>query len=383
MPKLRFIFTGLCATAPPGPIAGSRPEPADGPFQVVIPASRPRRAKRSPHYTIPVHLPFIAVRTNDLVNPRDPARRLESCRIKNAAGEEFFVWILAREHVTFETDGESWEPGKIHYTQTNPNPGEIPRGRRGDVTDEADVNWLPDMRRIFPQAAKLRAACLPPGNDPYVAVQMTINSGTLSSFFPENLARSERPTTFEPVKETPVSHVVARQALFVSDLPPAARTFFIRFRAIDTGQKLGELAVELTTGDVTVLAGNTDMDDLLRTIRGEMTETEYDFDSDFELYYDLLQLPAGDAQPAVPAPGPEPSAPPKRSGQAKGSRQPVSSAATGSEPSEGSEPPDGGDQSGEDQPESGPELPIPIPPPQHGGHGECPGLRVSLPGGTP
>lgn len=353
MPQLRIIFTGLCAGGPPGPKPGEEPVPAEGPYQVVMPASHPKRARRSPHYTIPVHLPFLAARRIDLTDPVSPSRRLESCRVPNGRNEQCYVWLLSREHITFSTVGAEWAPGKIQYTKTNMTPEDRPKvDLSSGRSDERDVTWIPDMRLIWPEAAKLRAGCLPPGKDPNVAVQVTINSGTLSSRFPKYLALQERTTRFDPVKATPVERAITRQALFTADLPAGTRRVQINCHAIDTGEELGPIELEVGDDGVDLLIGNTDLDDLLQTVRGLQTESEYDIDSDFELYYDILDLP---------------------------SQTVAAASATSDDPSDDREP-----AKGEPPPPSPPpELPIPIPDPHHGGHGDCPTLRVQTTGGTP
>jgi hypothetical protein len=325
MTQLRIIFTGLCAGGPPGPMPGETPTPVDGPYQVVMPASRPRQAQRSPHYTIPVHLPFIAARYADLVNPVDPARRLESCHLKNELGEECYVWLLSRERVTFRPDGDEMPLGKIEYTQENLHPGIRPEGTIHGKTDVNDVNWIPDMRLIWPGAARLLNDCVPPGKNANVAVQLTLNSGTLSARFPKLLALTERPSRFDPVKASPVFQVITRQALFVVELPEGTQKLEINSCSIDSGQELTPIELRVGSAAIELIVGNTDLDDLFRTVRGEYTQDEYDIDCDFELYYDILDLP-------------------KMTG-----------------------PPD---------------LPVPIPDPHHGGHGDCPKLRVELPGET-
>ncbi len=350
MRELRVIFTGLCAGGPPGPKPGEDPVPVDGPYQVVMPASRPRRAQRSPHYTIPVHLPFIAARRTDLTDPVSPGRRLESCRVPNERNEQCYVWLLSREHITFSAvGGGEWAPGKIEYTKINMAPADRPSVNESGRSDEHDVNWIPDMRLIWPEAAKLRAACLPPGNDPHVAVQVTLNSGTLSARFPKYLALQERPTRFDPVKATLVEQAITRQSLFTAKLPDGTQRVRINCRSIDKGEELGPIELEVGNNGVEIIIGNTDLDDLLQTVRGRQTDNEYDIDSDFELFYDILDLPPqAAAEPETPGERPD-----------------------AEEPGEDEPPPS--------QP---PELPIPIPDPHHGGHGDCPTLRVQT-GGTP
>lgn len=336
MPELRIIFTGLCAAGPPGPKAGAGERTADGPYQVVMPASRPRTSKRDPLYTIPVHLPFLAARTADVAAAYDPHRRLESLELRNRREEPYYVWLFSREHLTFSIVGADWDVGRISFVQTDTRPVQAP------VVDhtERDVNWIPDMRLIWPDVDTLRKECLPPGKDPNVAMQVTLNSGVVSSRFPFDIARSERFSHFEPVKAELVEHVITRQTQFTVKLPINAQKLRIHSRLIDNDLKLADIELDIPpVAGLEIYIGNTDLQDLINTVSGNLTDNEYDFDADFELYYDILGLPLQQA----PSEG--------------RSRKEAATA-----------PPS-------------PALPIPISDPEHGGHADCPTLRVNLPGG--
>ena len=333
MPQLRIIFTGLCAGGPPGPLAGVGDRTVDGPYTVVMPSSRPRTSKRDPSYTIPVHLPFLAARRTDVTAAFDPQRRLESLQHVDDKGVPYYIWLFSRERLELEVDDVAWTgEGKITYEQTDANPHTDPIRDR----TERDVNWIPDMRLIWPEAATIRKGCLPPGKDPYVALQVTLKEGKVSSRFPSRIARSERRSHFEPVKVARVEHVITRQMLFTAELPDGAQRLRVLSKRIDDGADLAPIELDIPREGLEIFLGNTDLQDLINTVSGKLTDNEYDFDADFELYYDILELPGTQA------------------------RGPATEAAEATASN----------------------LPIPISDPEHGGHNDCPPLRVNVGGGS-
>ena len=282
MSDLRIHVTGICAFTPGAPNPAG---PLAGPLTFVLPMGTPRLSQREEGMIIPAHMPFLIARLADVATPLDGSRPHDTT-VMNPDGQERAIWIFGRERLTIDPD----PAGEVTYEQGSTQPNPYPSG------DATDVRWIADMRAIWPDASSIRPDCLPaaPSIAATVAMQLVIGSGHMTSEF---LSQSYLMARFDPQKAQLVDQTITREVVIARNLG-ATQQITISSHSLDGGAALGEILLNVPAGaDLEVITGNLELGDIMALASGGTVDNPLGPDTHFELYYPVLQTPAGETVP--------------------------------------------------------------------------------------
>jgi hypothetical protein len=298
---MTIIFNGISTLFPPPP-RNSDENPKNA--FVLMAASKQNR----PGAPIPEHFPFVFVpisALNEPVPPPDKTTTDESLGNCN-------IYFLNNCRVTLDPPPST----PITYHMDN-SLALAERPGSDDVARPDDIRWLADFRDIVPSHSQLKKTANPtatPVGDEVAAV-IELAGGTLKASFP---CKSVQPKTFKDSKGSPLpglKRVLASEFLIDMAYPERASTVTLNVSPLrPNSPSSGMEALTLKwpeTGQLVIRMGNDTLREALLAGslkrcdgRGEKDEPLLiPEDSDFDLHYDLLDLPLGSDRP-LPQAGP-------------------------------------------------------------------------------
>jgi hypothetical protein len=302
--KLLMIkFNGISTLYPPPPRNGEAdPEKA---FVLMAANDREHNDWNAP---LPEHFPFIFVPVSLIKKPiPKPDRSVTDDELG-----ECNVYFLDNGRVTVDA-GSSAEV--IYHRNESLQIGERPGS--DDVAREDDIRWVADFRDIVPGHSNLKKSAIPtaPRTGKEVAAIVELPGGTLKASFP---CKSVQPKTFKAAATPAVAglkRVLASEFLIEVPYPEHTATVTLTVEPLRKGSPLrginklilqwaGEDPMVVRMGNDTepevLLAGSLMRCDGRRENNNPLAIPR---DDDFDLHYNLLDLPEGTPRP-VPQAGP-------------------------------------------------------------------------------
>lgn len=312
---LRIVFSGISTLTPGPPRGGEDPHPHKA--FILMAANRAKR-KNQFNDPIEIHTPFIYVPRSILADPiPEPAAKVEdknlgTCYVYFIDNARVLIDRTPRRGVEYYIDRR---PGRKFENEERPG--------SSDVVCENDIRWLADLRDLLPSSsAALRADANPKENDveigSEVAALVELRGGMLKANFP---CKAVQPKTFTFKKDGVVKRLkrVLASEFFI-DMPFLEETMTVRllFYPLHEGEPVTGIQGELTLKwgaamGIEVRMGNDTRDEaLLLTSTRRCDARARDSngapilvprDNDFDLHYDLLDVPPGVDRP-LPTNGP-------------------------------------------------------------------------------
>lgn len=313
---LRIVFSGISTLSPGPPRGGEDPHPHKA--FVLMAANRAKR-KNQFNDPIEIHTPFIYVPRSILADPIPPPA--EVVEDKNLG--TCHIYFIDGARVMLDKTPRRWID---YYVDRNPKHkfGEAERPGSNNVACENDIRWLADLRDLLPKrSSALRANANPSDSQvkigSEVAAIVELRGGTLKANFP---CKSVQPKTFTSTKGGAVKgfkRVLATEFFvdmpFFEDTTTVKLLFYpLREGEAPTGIEGNELTlkwgaamgIEVRMGNDTkdeakVMTSTKRCDARARTDKGAPLLVPRD--NDFDLHYDLLNVPPGAVRP-LPTNGP-------------------------------------------------------------------------------
>jgi hypothetical protein len=263
---------------------------------------------------IPDHFPFVQIRRSLLIDPPDPS---ESVLVSE--GSEHFIYYFKDARVRI--DPPSTLGTRVDYF-TDPKRPLAERPGSNNVAPPSDIRWLADLRDILSEPAPFRNPDEPLGEE--VAAVVNLDSGLLKANFP---CASVAPKTFMTFTDGEKGKVVPglRRVLadeFIIDIPYSEDTdrITLKFQRLREGtpvqfpqlkdgtrvEQPNELVIDWPKQQelLVVRMGNDTKDEVRRLdtpercdpvrLTGPVLKAR---DDDFDLHYNLLEIPKGVGRP--------------------------------------------------------------------------------------
>jgi hypothetical protein len=205
------------------------------------------------------------------------------------------IWYPMRERMWLSFDGHP-EPGTLEYHH-EPQYDEYcevecpPPRKPGDHPCPllTDIAAVPDMREIFPERSSLRRKALRRKPPHYVAAQVFVPKGCVSSDGPYDTGVPVEylpPRTDNAVRKCAQPHVI---------VTVEAEKLDIAMYSLDTGERLDGLSFKVTSQCSEILIGNGDPKHIRKMVENPDSQqhivgpfADELFDRDFELHYNIL-----------------------------------------------------------------------------------------------
>lgn len=313
--RLRITFNGIC-TLSPGPRRPGEDKPQRA--HVLMPANNDKRKENQFKEPIPPHTPFIYVPVAALAEPvPKPVAQVTDEKLGLCN-----IYFIRHVRVRFEPETLQEleyfiDPRNRPLTKLNSQGRPLPiRPGSDDIAPQDDIRWLADIRDVFPQHANLKASSKPSANPVgnEVAAMVELPGGILKSKFP---CSTVQPMTFDGfLQQTPLglqARVFATEFFIEMDYPDDTK--FVTLRLLPLRD------VPITGPEGNVLTFKWDNRTEIDVRMGNDTEPEVnalksfkrcDFrtredgvgepkliprDSDFDLHYEVLDIPVGLGRP--------------------------------------------------------------------------------------
>lgn len=314
---LRIVFSGISTLTPGPPRGKENPHPRKA---FVLMAANRKERKNQFNDPVEIHTPFIYVPRAILADPIPPPaevvedKNLGTCHIYFIDHTRVMLNKVPRRWIEYYVD-----PNAKHKF------GDAERPGSKNVACENDIRWLADLRDLLPKKSTAFRPDANPQEDNVkigseVAAIVELRGGTLKANFP---CKSVQPKTFTSKNGGVVKgfkRVLATEFFidmpFFEDTTTVKMLFYPLNGDVPTGIEGNELTLKWgaamgievrmgndTKDEVKVLTSTKRCDARARSDKGTGTPLLVPRDNDFDLHYDLLNVPSGGVRP-LPTNGP-------------------------------------------------------------------------------
>jgi len=288
---LKISFSGICTFAP-----GVPPNPATE-FEklfAVMPAARQPKLTKDTKGIVSRHHAYVYVPQKNLQDSSGAA--LSITKKVNNVDVVSNVYLVDHARITLDTVPNN----KVKYFQ---DPTKPVKGHHSDpgVAPPKDSRWVPDTREIFGSVVKLKVN---PKNNVSDVVSMVVelSGGSIES---DHACNSSQKRKFEPEIAVVEERIMNPDTVVIMEFPDATTTVTLKASKLDPGNQLiglpatGLVLVWGGSQEIVIRMGNDTLDEIVIVdTNRRCAATPVDRrDNDFDLHYEILDIPANSVRP--------------------------------------------------------------------------------------